>query len=60
VRIHCAPNATTSNPIPGAGFTAKRGTAVRNISLVPDHPAHIEGRVKHQRIVILTKFVNKR
>ena len=47
-------------PVKGAGFTAKRGTAMRNISLVPDHPAHIEGRVEHQRIVILTELVNKR
>lgn len=47
-------------PVKGAGFTAKRGTAVRGISLVPDNPAHIEGRVEGQRIVILTEFVKKR
>jgi len=46
-------------PVKGAGFTAKRGTAVRNISLVADNPAQIEGRVDNQRIVILTKFVKK-
>ena len=46
-------------PVKGAGFTAKRGTAVRGISLVPDTPEHIEGRVEGQRIVILTKFVKK-
>jgi len=45
--------------VKGAGFTAKRGTAVRNISLVPDIPEHIEGRVNGQQIVILTKFVKK-
>ena len=45
--------------VKGAGFTAKRGTAVRNISLVPDNPEHIEGRVNGQQIVILTKFVKK-
>jgi protein PhnA len=45
--------------VKGAGFTAKRGTAVRNISLVPDTPEHIEGRVNGQQIVILTKFVKK-
>lgn len=45
--------------VKGAGFTAKRGTAVRNISLVPDTPEHIEGRVSGQQIVILTKFVKK-
>lgn len=46
-------------PVKGAGFTAKRGTAVRRISLVPDNPEHIEGRVNDQRIVILTKFVKR-
>jgi len=46
--------------VKGAGFTAKRGTAVTKITLVPDNPAHIEGRVEGQRIVILTEFVKKR
>jgi protein PhnA len=46
--------------VKGAGFTAKRGTAVQRISLVADNPAHIEGRVEGQRIVILTEFVKKR
>ena len=46
-------------PVKGANFTAKRGTAVRNISLVADNPEHIEGKVNGQRIVILTKFVKK-
>ena len=45
--------------VKGANFTAKRGTAVRNISLVPDNPEHLEGRVNGQQIVILTKFVKK-
>jgi len=45
--------------VKGAGFTAKRGTAVRNISLVPDNEGHIEGRVSGQQIVILTEFVKK-
>lgn len=45
--------------VKGAGFTAKRGTAVRNISLVSDNAAHIEGRVEGQQIVILTEFVKK-
>lgn len=45
--------------VKGANFTAKRGTAVRRISLVADNPEHIEGRVSDQRIVILTKFVKK-
>ena len=47
-------------PVKGAGFTAKRGTAVHKISLVQDNPAHIEGRVEGQRIVILTAFVKRR
>lgn len=45
--------------VKGAGFTAKRGTAVRGISLVSDNPEHIEGRVNGQQIVILTQFVKK-
>ena len=45
--------------VKGANFTAKRGTAVRGISLVVDNPEHIEGRVNGQQIVILTKFVKK-
>jgi protein PhnA len=46
--------------VKGANFTAKRGTAVRGIALVPDNAAQIEGRVEGQRIVILTEFVKKR
>ncbi|MEH0157461.1 alkylphosphonate utilization protein [Limibacter armeniacum] len=45
--------------VKGANFTAKRGTAVRNISLVYDNPEQIEGRVNGQHIVILTKYVKK-
>ena len=45
--------------VKGANFTAKRGTAVRGISLVADNPEHIEGKVNGQRIVILTQFVKK-
>jgi protein PhnA len=45
--------------VKGGGFTAKRGTAVRGISLVPNNPEQIEGRVNGQHIVILTKFVKK-
>lgn len=45
--------------VKGAGFTAKRGTAVRRISLVHDNAEHIEGRVDGQQIVILTKYVKK-
>ncbi len=45
--------------VKGGGFTAKRGTAVRNISLVSDNPEHIEGKVNGQQIVILTQYVKK-
>jgi protein PhnA len=45
--------------VSGAGFTAKRGTAVRRISLVADDPTHIEGRVEGQQIYILTKYLKK-
>jgi len=45
--------------VKGANFTAKRGVAVRGISLVADNPEQIEGRVNGQQIVILTKFVKK-
>lgn len=45
--------------VSGGGFTAKRGTPVRNIRLVADNEAHIEGRVNSQLIVILTEFVKK-
>ncbi|MCK4709481.1 MAG: alkylphosphonate utilization protein, partial [Gammaproteobacteria bacterium] len=45
--------------VKGANFTAKRGAAVRGISLVADNPEHIEGRVNGQQIVILTKFIKK-
>lgn len=46
--------------VKGAGFTAKRGTAVRNVSLDPNNEKHIEGRVEGQHIVILTEFVKKK
>lgn len=45
--------------VKGAGFTAKRGTAVRNILLVHDNPEQIEGKVNGQQIVILTQYVKK-
>ncbi len=45
--------------VKGGGFTAKRGTHVRNISLVYDNAEQIEGRVSGQMIVILTQYVKK-
>ena len=44
--------------VKGAGFTAKRGTLVRNISLT-DNPLHIEGRVSGQQIVLVSAFLKK-
>ncbi len=44
--------------VKGANFTAKRGTAVRNISLTSNHE-QIEGRVNGTRIVLLTRFLKK-
>ena len=43
-------------PVKGGGFTAKRGTSVRGISLVADNERQIEGRVNGQKIIILTEF----
>ena len=45
--------------VKGTGFTAKRGTAVRNIALVPNDDQHIEGRVNGVKIHILTKYLKK-
>jgi protein PhnA len=45
--------------VKGAGFTAKRGTSVRNIRLVQDNPEQIEGKINGQGIVILTQYVKK-
>ena len=45
--------------VKGGGFTAKRGTVVRRVSLVLDNPEHIEGKVEGQQLVILTQYVKK-
>lgn len=45
--------------VKGSSIIAKRGTAVRRISLVHDNAEQIEGKVEGQQIVILTKFVKK-
>lgn len=45
--------------VKGTGFTAKRGTAVRNISLCHDDETHIEGRVNGVKILIVTKYLKK-
>ena len=44
--------------VKGANFTAKRGTAVRNIGL-SENPLHIEGRVNGQRIVLIAAYTKK-
>ena len=45
--------------VKGANFTAKRGTAVRRITLDRDNPKYIEGKVNGQQIVLLTDYVKK-
>lgn len=45
--------------VKGGGFTAKRGTAVRNIALDPNNAQYIEGKVDGQKIVIITEYVKK-
>ncbi len=46
-------------PVKGSSMVAKRGTAVRRVSLDRDNAEFIEGRVDGQQIVILTKYVKK-
>lgn len=46
-------------PVKGSSMVAKRGTAVRRISLDHDNAEYIEGKVDGQQIVILTKYVKK-
>lgn len=45
--------------VKGSSLIAKRGTAVRNISLVHDNADQIEGRVGPTQVVLLTQFVKK-
>ena len=44
--------------VKGAGFVAKRGTAVKNIHLC-SNPEHIEARVNKMKIVLKTCFLKK-
>jgi protein PhnA len=44
--------------VKGAGFTAKRGTLVKKISITDD-PTHIEGRVNGVQIFLKTCFLKK-
>ncbi len=45
--------------VKGGGFTAKRGTAVRRISLDHENEKYIEGKVDGQHIVLITDYVKK-
>jgi len=46
-------------PVKGSSMVAKRGTAVRRISLDHNNSEYIEGKVDGQHIVIITKYVKK-
>lgn len=46
-------------PVKGAGFTAKQGTTVKNIRMVPDDVTHIQGRVNGTMIFILSEYLKK-
>lgn len=45
--------------VKGSSISAKLGTVVKNIKLVPDNTEQIEGKVEGQTIVILTKYLRK-
>lgn len=44
--------------VKGGGFTAKRGTLVRQIRLT-ENPEHVEGRVNGVLIVLVAKYLKK-
>ncbi len=44
--------------VKGGGFTAKRGTLVKNISLT-NNPKHIEGQVNGIQIVLISAYLKK-
>lgn len=44
--------------VKGAGFTAKRGTMVKNIGL-SSNPEHIEGKVNGVRVVLVAAYMKK-
>lgn len=44
--------------VKGGGFTAKRGTLVKNIRLT-NNPEHIDARVNGVQIVLITKYLKK-
>ena len=45
--------------VKGSSMIAKRGTAVRRISLDHENAEYIEGKVDGQQIVIITQYVKK-
>ena len=45
--------------VKGAGFTAKRGTSVKNISIPSDVEGHIEGRVNGTKIYLKAEFLKR-
>ncbi len=45
--------------VKGSTLSAKLGTVVKNIRLVADNVAQIEGKIDGQTIVILTKYLRK-
>lgn len=44
--------------VKGAGFTAKRGTLVKNISLT-NNPKHVEGKINGSVIVLVAAYLKK-
>jgi protein PhnA len=50
---------TKSLDVKGSTLNAKMGTVVKNIRLVEENTAQIEGKIEGQLIVILTKYVRK-
>jgi len=50
---------TKTLDVKGSSLSAKLGTVVKNIRLVPDNTGQIEGKVEGQTIVILTKYLRK-
>lgn len=45
--------------VKGSSMVCKQGTAVRRISLDPENPRYIEGKVDGQNIVLVTEYVKK-
>lgn len=45
--------------VKGSSLNAKLGTVVKNIRIVENNTAQIEGKIEGQQIVILTKYVRK-